>query len=109
MFPKKTRINKGLFDLILKKGHPLYSQEVSLRILKGEGENRMAVVAEKKASKLASSRNKLRRQGYYILKKYQKDISKGQYFIFFIKKNISFYQIEKEILSLLSRSGLIKK
>ena len=82
---------------------------MSLKTIKKEGTLNLSVVAEKKASKLSSLRNKLRRQGYYILKKHLKDISKGHASIFFIKKNIPFAQLESEITLLISKSGISKK
>ncbi len=109
MFPQKSRINKGLFDLVLKKGTPLYSDSMSLRSIKKDGSLNVSVVAEKKAAKISSLRNKLRRQGYYILKKHQKDIPKGHILIFFIKKNISFAELEQNILFLLSKLAISKK
>lgn len=107
MLPKKQRVGKEFFDLVFSKGTPYHSPLMSLKTLADEKKANFSVVAQKSASRGAVSRNKLRRQGYYVLGKYRDELRKGHASIFFIKKKIPFAQIESEMLSLLARAKLL--
>ncbi|MEK7593847.1 MAG: ribonuclease P protein component [Patescibacteria group bacterium] len=108
MLPKKQRVGKELFALVFAKGNSFHSPSMSLKTIPDEKKANFSVVAQKSASSGAVGRNKLRRQGYYVLQKNRAILSAGHLSVFFIKKKIPFAQIESEMLSLLRRAGLTK-
>ena len=108
MLPKKQRVGKKLFALVFAKGASFHTPSMSLKTIPDERRNSFSVVAQKSASSGAVGRNKLRRQGYYVLQKNRAILSAGHLSVFFIKKKMPFAQIEPEMLSLLRRAGLTK-
>lgn len=107
MLPRKQRVGKELFDLIFSKGNSYHSASISLKTFANEKMANFSVVAQKSASRGAVGRNKLRRQGYYVLEKHKGELPGSHASIFFIKKKIPFGQIEDEMLSLLARAKLL--
>lgn len=97
MLPKKDRINKKLFDEIFKNGKTYHSDSLYVKIskLQPEEESKFAFVTPAKFFKKAYERNKLRRQGYSVIKYNLKDIKKGFAIIFFLKKEIKDINFEK--------------
>ena len=59
---------------------------MSLKTIPDEKKANFSVVAQKSASSGAVGRNKLRRQGYYVLQKNRAILSAGHLSVFFIKK-----------------------
>lgn len=100
MFPRKKRLSRRLFLEFLKQGRVLNSPALSFRVVLGVGAGHYAVVVSKKTAKTAVARNKLRRQGYYLLNKHISSIFSHYTIILFIKKNVSFKELEKEFLFL---------
>jgi RNase P protein component len=67
MLPKKHRITKKLFDIIMKEGFFVSGAIFNLRYI-AQKASQYAVVAPKSISPQANIRNKLRRQGYNALR-----------------------------------------
>lgn len=108
MISKRVRIGTSLFGDVLKKGKIFNSPSVLLKTIEIAGENNFSVVAQKSASKKAVDRNKLRRQGYYVIRKNRSNLKKGFASIFFIKKKISLRELESEMVLLLNKASLVK-
>jgi len=110
MLSKNNRLNKELFDELLKKGVVLHSPLFSFRF-KDEGTDafRVAFVVSKKVSPFAVDRNRLKRRGYSAVRAVLKKLSLKKTIngAFFYKKealNASYKEIESEVSSLLVRS-----
>lgn len=112
MLPKNRRIPRKEFQLILNKGKR-YNSPIFL-LYKAENntnnQTKIAFSVSKKVSKTAVSRNKYRRQGYSVVRKYINQIKPG-YFLFFNfkkpEKKIEYKTIGSEIEKLLSDSGML--
>lgn len=107
MLPKKQRVGKKLFELVFSRGNSHHSPSLSLKTISEEKKANFSVVAQKSASRGAVGRNKLRRQGYYVLEKHKRELRGGHASIFFIKKKMPFAQIESEMLALLRRARIL--
>ena len=72
MLPKKNRADKKVVEKIFKKGVFSGSGSLVLKYLKENNTNipQISFIAPKGIAKKAVDRNKLRRRGYAILKKY---------------------------------------
>ena len=105
MIPRKKRLPRGLFLGFLKQGRVFNSPLLSLRVVPSIKEGHCAVVVSKKTAKRAVDRNKLRRQGYFLFKKYIIDIYPNYTNILFIKKNMKFKELDKEFRFLISNAG----
>ncbi len=113
MLPKKNRLDKKLFDETFKDSKTYHANSLYLKVSKSEeaGDSKFAFVVPVKVSKKAVGRNKLRRQGYNAVNKHIDKIEKGFVAIFFLKKEIletNFDDYEKEVVSLLKKSRLLK-
>ena len=88
MLPKRKRLNKTLFEEIMKKGVIIHSPFFVFRYLK-QKTPQFAFVVPKSVAKSAVLRNKLRRQGYNTIKDLNLPSCAG---IFFYKnpKNLDF-------------------
>src|SRR5574343_625231 len=65
MLPKRNRVNKGVFEAIMKEGKMVSSPLFTLRYIKNtENITVFSVVAPKGVAKIAVLRNSLRRKGY---------------------------------------------
>ncbi len=106
MIPNKKRLPHSLFLEFLKKGRVFHSPLLSFRVAPMKETGRYAVVVSKQVAKNAVTRNKLRRQGYYLFNKHIIKAFPHHTVILFIKKTIPFKELEKEFLSLMSRAGL---
>jgi ribonuclease P protein component len=112
MISQKQRISRGEFQSLLKKGRSFHSPLFSLSISKDVPGERFAVVVSKKVAKKAVRRNKLRRWAYSILQKHQDSIFSDVACIFFYKKtpeDISFQDVEKQIVDVLKKAHVYKK
>lgn len=112
MLPKNRRLDKSLFNEVIKKGRSIHSKNISVSILKGSEieDSRFAFVVSKKVAKKAVNRNLMKRRGYSVLKNLSKEIKKGFLVVFFFKKgseSLTFKEIEDEIATLLKKTGTI--
>ncbi len=107
MLPKINRLDKKTFDFIFKNGRNYHSDSLYLKkyLLPESKENHFAAVVSKKVSKKAVERNKIRRQIFGILREKFSNIEKPFGFIFFIKKQNSFSEYEKELNFLIKKSS----
>ena len=89
MLPKKNRLDKKLFELVLQKGKFVNSPNLSLKFLKEKNLilPRISFVVPKTITKSAVKRNFLRRRGYSILNKYINNIPNTLMGIVFFGKN----------------------
>jgi ribonuclease P protein component len=101
MLPKKHRINKKIFEEILKKGKIFSSDCLYIKTLPiSEKHSIFAFVVSSKVAKKAVERNKLKRRARHIIKKMLPKIEKGLGVIIFFKKGVekmTFSELEKEI------------
>ena len=115
MLPKKQRINRDLFQLILKEGKRYHSPHLFLTVADAlSGQNtpsRFAFSISKKVLKNATERNKCRRRGYFVIARHKLSITSGFLCLFSFKKGagaIAFPMLEKEIIDLLSLAHIIQ-
>jgi ribonuclease P protein component len=106
MLPKRNRVNKKEVDEIFKSGSFVNSPNLTFKFLlkKGIIGPKVSFISPKSISKKAVIRNKLRRIGYNILKKYKKDFPSELIGVFVFRK----YQddvsiIENEIKTIFSK------
>lgn len=101
MLSKKHKINKKLFEEILKKGKIFSSDYLHIKTLSiPEKHSVFAFVVSFKVTKKAVERNKLKRRARHIIKKILPKIKKGLGVIIFFKKGVekmTFPELEKEI------------
>lgn len=114
MFPKKKRINKALFPLIIKDSLFFKVPYLSLRVSKQknkEDPSLFSVVVSSKVSKSAVERNFLKRRVRAILRPWQDSVKSGHYLIFYvINKDLGQVTIEdlkKQAEDLLIKAKLI--
>lgn len=103
------KTNKELFDYVFKKGGGVYSPFLSLKFFNStvSKKNKFFFVISSKISKKATVRNLFKRRGRNII---AKNIKGGVSGIFFAKKGISeltFSQLETEMISLLKRAKVL--
>ncbi len=113
MLPKKRRVNTKSFKKIFKKGKMIKSDFFTLKILYTDGNlSKFSIVVPISVERKAAKRNKLKRQGRYILAKNIDDIKKGVEMAIFLKKEtkgIKFVDFERELVSLMEKTGLLNK
>jgi len=112
MLPKKNKIKKGYFSSDNKRKITFHSQYASISIEKKEDNksSKFSFVVSGKISKKAVQRNKIKRRGYYVIKKFLPQIKTSYYVAFYIKKeimNLRYDEFEKQILFLLNKAKLI--
>ncbi len=84
MFPKKKRVTKDLFQVVMKNGKMVHGSLFTLRYIP-QNSPQFVFVAPKSVAKSAVSRNKLRRQGYNSLRAFALPKITG---LFFYKKGV---------------------
>jgi len=102
MLPKKKRINKKLFESVMKSPKVLQGSFFVFKYIK-QTQPKYAFVVPKNICKIAVKRNKYRRIGFNILK--NQDI-KENFGIFFYKKEglkTSKNNLENDIFSILNK------
>lgn len=110
----QSKINREIFDNLLKKGKNTHSPLLSLRympILDNQPLSSFSFVISGKIAKKATERNLFKRRGRHIIRKLKNKINNGFVGAFFAKSGstkVSFSEIEKEIESLLAKSGILK-
>jgi ribonuclease P protein component len=116
MLPRKERVSKQLFPVLVKKSRSYNSDHLILRVSnlrnlpkgsfffkKGETSNLpklFSFTVSKKVAKHAFRRNTLRRRGYSLIKERKNDFERGFAYLFFFKKKskeLSSKAIGKEI------------
>jgi ribonuclease P protein component len=115
MLPKKRRISRATFPYIIRSGRRTNSPSLLLYTALVDGntkekETKISFSVSKKVCSGASDRNKHRRWGYSAVSPLLKNIKNGYYLFFCFKKTqkpLSFKQIQKEVLELLSVSGVL--
>jgi len=87
MLPKHKKIPRKLFKNILTRGKIFHSANTTLRIKKNDSNNTVfSFVISKKVVKKSVERNKLKRQGYSIIKEFLDKIKSSYSYVFFLKK-----------------------
>jgi ribonuclease P protein component len=109
MLSRTSRISKTEFKA-LGRGVSYHSPNLFLSVYPKTDNfpSQFSFVCSKKVAKTAVKRNLLRRRGYNIIGKNLVDIGRGSYCVFSFKKgaeNLSFKEIEGQILFLLQKSG----
>lgn len=112
MFPRKERVEKAVFDTLLKSGSVVNSGNVSLRYLTqpSNSKNKYSFVVSGKVSKSAVERNLLKRRGRYVIRKNSDRIKTPFICVFFFKPGsvkLDYKTLEAEILNLLFKAKLI--
>ena len=116
MFPRKRRINKTLFPLILKKSVFFQGQGLSLRTSKQSDRLSpplFAVVVSAKVSSKAVKRNLLKRRVRSALESYLDKVKTGYYLIFYINnselEDINFAKLKERVLDLIKKAKLLNE
>ncbi|MEK7552434.1 MAG: ribonuclease P protein component [Patescibacteria group bacterium] len=110
MLPSPLRIRRILFKDIFRKGSVFHSKDLSLFVLKDKEAVKASLFsfsASKKVSKIAPKRNKLRRQGYSVVRNFLKEVTPGFLCVFVYKKTAgeaSFEDIKTQIEFLLRKA-----
>lgn len=89
MLLKKNRASKKDIDKIFKEGRFFVSTNLTFKFIfiKNQKEPKISFIAPKNIAKLAVKRNLLRRKGYFVLKKYIKNVSPSVVGVFVFKKH----------------------
>lgn len=114
MVPKKNRIPRHSFPLILKKGKKYSSLYMIMRVFwcckdKTLCPTKVSFVVSQKVAKHAVARNVLRRVGYGVMEKEILSLKQGYCLVFFFTKDIntlSKREIKKEIQDILKKARL---
>ncbi len=96
MLPKKNRANKNKVERVFKEGKFVNSPFFSFKFILNKQSNtrQISVVVPKSVSKLAVSRNRLRRLGYQVLEQYLDLFPAG------IEGVLMFKRINEDILAI---------
>jgi len=106
MLPKKKRVTKGVFQILLKDGKT-FSTKLFLFYFQKNDSPQYAIVAPKNIFKNAAKRNKYRRIGYNILRSVPIKSGSG---IFMYKKptiTANNKEIKEEMLFILNKFNII--
>jgi len=110
MFSRDKKIKRGEFPTDLRGGARYHSPNMSVVVFKNENTyNKYSFVVSGKIDKRATARNRLKRRGYYAIKKLAPK-EKGALLIFFPKKNtntLPYKEVEAEIKKLLVQASLL--
>jgi len=87
MIPKRNRVDKKSVELIFKEGRFINSPNLTFKFIKKTGNThpRISFIAPKSVAKKSTTRNLLRRRGYYSLKKHINKISPNIIGVFIFK------------------------
>lgn len=115
MLPKERRIKRKEFSFILNQGKRFHSQNLTLFLVPNNinstaNKTKVAFSVSKKIYSKAVDRNKCRRRGYSAIKNNIGKLREGFYLLFSFKKtgvNLNFDIIEREVVELLSTSGVL--
>ena len=108
---KAQKVTRKLFAVVLDQGKKYHSTHLSFKICTtSEKIPIVSFVVSKKIAKQAVSRNFLKRRGRSIVKKLAYTNTKPFLGVFFFKKgseNLSFQELEEEIMLLLRKAGMV--
>ena len=100
------------FEKVAKTGQPFFVYELGFKKVSNNLDyNRYGIVINTKIDKRAVVRNKIRRKIKEILRLYDKNLSQGFDLMFLVResvKDLSYKDIEKRLLKLFKKSGLLK-
>lgn len=104
MLSRKYSITKKEFSIIFKKGKNINSTNLYIKFFPNHKDHsQFSVVISKKVEKIAVKRNRLRRIARSEIYSKLQDISKGYYFIVYIKNIISEKEFKKELINTIKR------
>lgn len=106
MLPKKKRVTKELFHIIMKNGKVISGSVFLFRYIT-QNNPQYAFVAPKSVAKNAVTRNFLRKQGYSAIRSFKVISGAG---IFFYKKELkkaNFSEIKEDIRKILQKAHII--
>lgn len=114
MLPKKRKIRRLLFSLILLKNRSFKSENLMLLVNRTnkKDKTKFSVVVSKKVARKASDRNLIKRKGFNVIKNEIANIKNGFLCVLFFKKDvrgISYNEIKSEILSLFKKADILVK
>lgn len=111
MLSKDRRIPREFFEEVIKQGKNIHSESVYLKyVKKNNNKSLFSFVISSKISKKATERNLFKRRCRHIIKKTEDKVLNGFICAFFAKKGvtkITFSQLEKEILALINKAGVV--
>lgn len=111
MLPKKKRLTKSSFNLVIDEGKPFHTSVATLRIREMAENSQFSISIPKKVSKSAVVRNKVKRKVFSIIKDIYPDLQKNVMGIIIMKQGsdkLDFDVLTKEIINLFVKSGLLK-
>ena len=105
MLPRKNRVGTKSIDEIFRRGKILSSPNLTFKFINTPTQDKkISFIAPKSVAKLAVKRNKLRRLGYSVLKKYINNFPVGLTGVFIFKKyQEDIFTIENEIKNILDK------
>lgn len=106
MLPRKKRVTKELFNLIMKKGKVTQGSLFLFRYI-SQPSPQYAFVVPKNIAKKATQRNSLRRRGYSAISSNEVKGSAGVFFYKKEGKEASFEEISSDIKSILTKNKLL--
>lgn len=109
MLPKSKRLSTETFKKIIEKGQSFHGPFLIVRVYKTAEQSHFSISVPKKVSKLATSRNKIKRRIYSIIGKLN---TKSGFDVIVIVKagfeKLNISQIRDEIEKIFVKSGLLK-
>lgn len=106
MFKKNSRIDKKDVVRVMKEGVTYHSPSFLLKLLRNPQKTKLfSVIVSKKVAKTAVSRNKNKRRVREIVKKQEKNIPQGYFYIIILKKDLKemvFGDVQNEIKELIT-------
>ncbi|MEO8637931.1 MAG: ribonuclease P protein component [Candidatus Taylorbacteria bacterium] len=113
MLPRQRRVSRVLFDTVLKQSRLTSSDFFTLRLHSSleKFPARIGVSVSKKVSPLAVKRNLIKRRVNSIVQKKENELRDSIIVVLFPKKSIldlSFSDLEKEVVFILRKSGALR-
>jgi len=114
MLFKKHKISRKEFPESDKNGLFYNSKNLTLIVKKPKKDSKnskVSFIVSKKVAKSAVLRNKIKRRGYYAMKKIIDSTKPNMIAVFVLKKDvhtIPYHEFEDQILSLLKKAKIIK-
>ena len=111
MLPKTKRLSTAEVSKIMEKGKVHHSSLFSVRTLEMQGPSRMSAIVPNKISKLATKRNKLRRQIYETIRVIYPSIKSNTLIIVLAKPNAlesKHNVIAQDIHGLFVKAGIMR-
>ena len=111
MLPNSQRLSTKQFEEVLKKGRVVHNPLFWLRILKTDGNTKIAVISPQKIAKSAVKRNEIRRRIYNQITLFVNNLINEHQCIICPKETInksSDQQINEAIKDIFVKGGLLK-